>query len=255
MENSTKIDLKQEAKNWLVAPLTANCTAIIAEVAQAHEGSLGMAHAFIDAAATAGVDAVKFQTHIATAESTALEPWRVKFSQQDETRFDYWKRMEFTAEQWAGLKTHADEKGLVFLSSPFSGEAVELPRTLSGIGEFDRVLGGGFVPGTALLVGGDPGIGKSTLLLQACAVLGALRKVLYVTGEESVEQIAMRAQRLGLVNAPVELLAEVQLEAIVAAIGGASPEDQDVLWQQVGFLDRHLARDWRARMQPREGAR
>ena len=67
-----------------------------------------------------------------------------------------------------------------------------------------------------MLLGGDPGIGKSTLLLQASAALGAAQRTLYVTGEESVEQIALRAQRLGLVNAPVELLAEVQLEAIVA---------------------------------------
>jgi N-acetylneuraminate synthase len=85
-----------------------------------------MAHAFIDAIANAGADAVKFQTHIAAAESTPGEPWRVKFSLQDATRYDYWKRMEFTEEQWKGLKQHAEEKGLIFLSSPFSVEAVEL---------------------------------------------------------------------------------------------------------------------------------
>ncbi|MGH9944024.1 MAG: N-acetylneuraminate synthase family protein [Pyrinomonadaceae bacterium] len=101
---------------------------IIAEVAQAHDGSLGMAHSFIDAAARAGADAVKFQTHIAAAESTAAEPWRVKFSPQDATRYDYWKRMEFTEEQWHGLKRHAVECGLLFLSSPFSTEAFELLR-------------------------------------------------------------------------------------------------------------------------------
>jgi len=99
---------------------------IIAEVAQAHDGSLGMAHAFIDAVAHAGADAVKFQTHIASAESSPAEPWRVKFSFQDATRFDYWKRMEFTEPQWLGLKEHATDKGLKFLSSPFSIEAVEL---------------------------------------------------------------------------------------------------------------------------------
>ncbi len=99
---------------------------VIGEVAQAHDGSLGMAHAFVDAIAKAGADAVKFQTHIAAAESTPWEPWRVKFSHQDRTRYDYWKRMEFTEEQWAGLKKHADERGLLFLSSPFSLEAVEL---------------------------------------------------------------------------------------------------------------------------------
>lgn len=99
---------------------------VIAEVAQAHDGSLGTAHAFIDAIADAGADAVKFQTHIASAESTVNEPWRVKFSKQDVTRYDYWKRMEFTESQWAGLKEHADKRGLIFLSSPFSPEAVSL---------------------------------------------------------------------------------------------------------------------------------
>ena len=102
--------------------------------------------------------------------------------------------------------------------------ARERPRVPTGLDEFDRVLGGGLVPGGVVLLGGDPGIGKSTLLLQAGAALGASRKVLYVTGEESAEQIALRAERLGLVNAPVELLAEVQLEAIVAAIDATTPE-------------------------------
>lgn len=99
---------------------------IIAEVAQAHDGSLGTAHAYIDAVADCGADAVKFQTHIAAAESTPDEPWRIKFSPQDATRYDYWKRMEFTEAQWVGLKRHADERGLLFLSSPFSFEAVDL---------------------------------------------------------------------------------------------------------------------------------
>ncbi len=99
---------------------------IIGEVAQAHDGSLGMAHAFIDAIAAAGADAVKFQTHIAAAESSPLEPWRVKFSPQDETRYEYWQRMEFTPQQWAGLAEHARERGLIFLSSAFSEAAVDL---------------------------------------------------------------------------------------------------------------------------------
>jgi DNA repair protein RadA/Sms len=102
--------------------------------------------------------------------------------------------------------------------------ARENERIATGLAEFDRVTGGGLVPGGVALLGGDPGIGKSTLLLQASAALGASRRTLYVTGEESVEQVALRAQRLGLVNAPVELLAEVQLEAIVAAITSTRPE-------------------------------
>ena len=105
---------------------TSTSCCIVAEIGQAHDGSLGTAHAYIDAVARAGADAIKFQTHIAAAESTPGEPWRVKFSPQDATRYDYWKRMEFTAEQWHGLKKHADERGLQFLSSPFSLEAVDL---------------------------------------------------------------------------------------------------------------------------------
>jgi N-acetylneuraminate synthase len=103
---------------------------IVGEVAQSHDGSLGQAHAFIDAIAAAGADAVKFQTHIAHAESTPGEPWRVKFSRQDASRYDYWKRMEFSESQWAGLKEHAEEKGLLFMSSPFSSEAVAMLERL-----------------------------------------------------------------------------------------------------------------------------
>ena len=99
---------------------------VVAEVAQAHDGSLGTAHAFIEAAADSGADAIKFQTHIAAAESSALESFRIKFSPQDATRYDYWKRMEFTAEGWQSLADHARQRGLIFLSSPFSEEAVEM---------------------------------------------------------------------------------------------------------------------------------
>ena len=85
-----------------------------------------MAHAFIDAIAAAGAHAVKFQTHIAAAESTPAEPWRTKFSSQDATRYSYWQRMEFTEDQWLELKRHALERSLLFLSSPFSMEALAL---------------------------------------------------------------------------------------------------------------------------------
>jgi DNA repair protein RadA/Sms len=110
------------------------------------------------------------------------------------------------------------------VTSLSSVKARENERIATGLAEFDRVTGGGLVAGGVVLLGGDPGIGKSTLLLQASAALGATRRTLYVTGEESLEQIALRAQRLGLVNAPIELLAEVQLESIVAAIGATQPE-------------------------------
>lgn len=115
--------------NARLAGSPGNCL-IIGEVAQTHDGSLGQAHAFIDAIANAGADAVKFQTHIAAAESTPAEPWRVKFSPQDETRYDYWRRMEFSAEQWRGLKEHADDRSLLFLSSPFSIEAFQLLKEI-----------------------------------------------------------------------------------------------------------------------------
>ena len=101
---------------------------IIAEVGQAHEGSLGMALSYIDALAETGVDAVKFQVHIAEAESSIHEPFGVKFSRQDATRFDYWKRMEFEPEQWQMLKERCEEKGVEFLASPFSNAAVDLLR-------------------------------------------------------------------------------------------------------------------------------
>ena len=103
---------------------------IVGEVALAHDGSLGLAHAFIDAIASAGADVVKFQTHIAEAESTAAEPFRVAFSRQDVTRFDYWRRTEFTAPQWRELAAHCRDRGVHFVSSPFSLEAIDLLEPL-----------------------------------------------------------------------------------------------------------------------------
>lgn len=121
---------------------------IIGEVAQSHDGSLGMAHSFIDAIANAGADAVKFQTHIASEESTPGEPWRVKFSRQDKTRFEYWQRMQFTQEQWAGLKKHADDRDILFMSTPFSEPAVDL---LADIGMKVWKIGSGEVGNGPLL--------------------------------------------------------------------------------------------------------
>ena len=116
-------------------------------------------------------------------------------------------------------------------------QAVEVPRDPSGIDELDRVLGGGIVRGAVILIGGDPGIGKSTLLLQALATIGARRKVLYVSGEESPQQIALRASRLAVDPHKVRLLAEIRLEAIleilkqeaaeVAVIGSRKTRDTD----------------------------
>jgi len=121
---------------------------IIAEIAQSHEGSLGIAHSYIDAIAQTGVDAIKFQTHIAEAESSVYEPFRVKFSLQDKTRFDYWKRMEFSLEEWQSLKNHCDEVGLEFMSSPFSNAAVDL---LEQVGVKRYKIGSGEVTNLLLL--------------------------------------------------------------------------------------------------------
>lgn len=98
---------------------------VIAEIAQTHEGSLGNAFALAEVARDCGADAIKFQTHIAAEESTPSEPWRVPFSKQDASRYDYWRRMEFSFEQWAALKRHCDDLGIVFLSSPFSLKACD----------------------------------------------------------------------------------------------------------------------------------
>lgn len=103
-------------------------------------------------------------------------------------------------------------------------EAAEVPRQPTGVSEFDRVLGGGLVPGGVVLIGGDPGIGKSTLLLQTLCHIGTARKAIYVSGEESPQQIAMRAKRLGLDASPISLLAEINLEKIISTLQKHQPD-------------------------------
>jgi len=98
----------------------------IAEIGQAHNGSLEKLYHYIDAVAKTGVDAIKFQTHIAEAESSVHEPFRIKFSPQDATRFDYWKRMEFSQEEWIAIGRRCKAVGLTFISSPFSNAAVDV---------------------------------------------------------------------------------------------------------------------------------
>ena len=100
---------------------------------------------------------------------------------------------------------------------------VDLPRLRSGFDEFDRVLGGGFVPGSSILIGGHPGAGKSTLLLQTLCRLAAQQPALYVTGEESPEQIALRANRLGLPTDQLQLMAETDVDAILASVEALKP--------------------------------
>jgi DNA repair protein RadA/Sms len=116
-------------------------------------------------------------------------------------------------------------------------DLVELPRFSSGFDEFDRVLGGGFVPGSAILLGGHPGAGKSTLLLQTLCHLAASNSALYVTGEESPQQVAMRANRLGLPSDALELMAETQVEEILAVASSRKPRLMVVDSIQVMFSE------------------
>ncbi len=160
---------------------------LIAELGQAHEGSLGIAHSYIDALAKTGVDAVKFQTHIAEAESSSYEPFRVKFSYEDDTRFDYWRRMEFTKEQWIGLKEHCDEAGVEFISSPFSNAAVEL---LEEIGVKRYKIGSGEV--------------NNFLLLDRVARTG--KQIIVSSGMSSFQELDKTIQFLQKRNANIQIL-------------------------------------------------
>jgi DNA repair protein RadA/Sms len=123
-----------------------------------------------------------------------------------------------TRSRHAGL---AKPSALTPLARIAAREAVRLP---TGVDELDRALGGGLVAGQVALIGGDPGIGKSTLLLQALAAMGGARSALYATGEESGEQVALRAQRLGVETAAVNLLAETELERVLATLASEKPE-------------------------------
>ena len=196
--------------SWLHRQDPSASTAVIGEVGQAHEGSLGLAHNFIDAVADAGCDAVKFQTHIAAEESTPEEPWRVKFSTQDERRYDYWQRMEFTKPQWAELKAHADERGLLFLSSPFSLAAVELLKEV-GVAAW-KIASGEITNGQmlrAIAETGQPAIlstGMSDFpeIDQAVEVLGAQGSAVAVL--QCTSEYPCALEQVGLNN--VALLAE-----------------------------------------------
>lgn len=143
---------------------------IVGEIAQTHDGSLGAAHAFIDAIAEAGADAVKLQTHLAEHESTPSEPWRVPFSRQDASRYDYWQRMAFTDDQWHGLAQHAAERDLLFLSSPFSSAAVTL---LEGLGVAAWKIASGEVA-NATLIDEVAATGKPVLLSSGLSTMAEL---------------------------------------------------------------------------------
>lgn len=172
---------------WLDTLQPGSACSIIAEVSQSHDGSLGMAHAFIDAAATAGAHAIKFQTHIASAESTPAEPWRKRFSFQDATRYDYWRRMEFTEEQWCGLRQHAGERGIHFLSSAFSLEAVQL---LQRVGVAAWKVASGEINNEALL--------------EAMAASGL--PIILSTGMSTVTEIDGAVELVRRLNVPLAVL-------------------------------------------------
>jgi DNA repair protein RadA/Sms len=128
-------------------------------------------------------------------------------------------------EEGAATPARSSRKGRLFVIEPLKGAPHEAPRAASGIAEFDRVTGGGLVRGSVLLLGGDPGIGKSTLLLEVAAAFARARhRAVYISGEEAVAQVRLRAERLGLSEAPVELGAETAVEDIIATLShGATP--------------------------------
>ncbi|GHA64469.1 DNA repair protein RadA [Formosimonas limnophila] len=135
-----------------------------------------------------------------------------------------WNSLVETAEQKPSANRFASLAPASSVQSLSDINAADVPRFSSEVAEFDRVLGGGLVPGAVILIGGDPGIGKSTLLLQSLAALSKTRSVLYTSGEESGAQIALRAQRLGLSNAAMQFQAEIGLEAIMATLQTLKPE-------------------------------
>lgn len=193
---------------------------IIAEIAQAHEGSLGIAHSYIDALAQTGVNAVKFQTHIADAESSEFEPFRVKFSYEDETRFDYWKRMEFSPEQWRGLKEHCEEKGLEFISSPFSIAAVNLLEEL-GVKKYKI------------------GSGEVTNLLMLEKIAGTGKEIILSSGMSSYDEIDEAVNFLKPFGNKVSLLQCTTAYPTVAGQWGLSliPELKKRYNLPIGFSD------------------
>ena len=135
-----------------------------------------------------------------------------------------WNAIVEETPELPGSRSRAKGKSIAL--EALDASADEAPRRSVGLGELDRVLGGGLVPGSAILVGGDPGIGKSTLLLQAAARFSAAGgKAIYLTGEEAPAQVRLRAQRLGVADAPVGLAAETSLTDILATLGGSDTPD------------------------------
>ena len=162
-------------------------TEIIAEIGQAHDGSIGILHSLIEAIAPTGVDAIKFQAHIAEAESSPQEPFRIKFSPTDATRQDYWRRMELTLEQWRQVKTLCESRGVEFLASPFSCAAVDL---LEELGVVRYKIGSGEV--------------RNYLMLEKIAT--SAKPILLSSGMSSYAEIGDALQRLSSRGSPVTLM-------------------------------------------------
>ncbi|MAN60027.1 MAG: N-acetylneuraminate synthase [Flavobacteriaceae bacterium] len=163
-----------------------NTPFLIAEIAQAHHGSFRTALAYIDALAPTGIDAIKFQTHIAEAESSIHEPFRIRFS-NDKTRFDYWKRMEFTLDQWKQLKARCERHNMEFMSSPFSNAAVDL---LEQMGVKRYKIGSGEV--------------SNFLLLERIAQTG--KPVILSSGMSSFDELNKTVAFLKLREVPFSIL-------------------------------------------------
>jgi DNA repair protein RadA/Sms len=127
-------------------------------------------------------------------------------------------------EEGATAPARLSRKGRLFVIEPLKGQTLEAPRLACGVAEFDRVTGGGLVRGSVLLLGGDPGIGKSTLLIEVAAAYARRgQRAVYISGEEAVAQVRLRAERLGLSDAPVELAAETAVDDIVATLSHGKP--------------------------------
>ena len=127
-------------------------------------------------------------------------------------------------EEGAAAPARLSRKGRLFVIEPLKGQTLEAPRLACGVAEFDRVTGGGLVRGSVLLLGGDPGIGKSTLLIEVAAAYARRgQRAVYISGEEAVAQVRLRAERLGLSDAPVELAAETAVDDIVATLSHGKP--------------------------------
>ncbi|MFJ9449452.1 MULTISPECIES: DNA repair protein RadA [unclassified Herbaspirillum] len=139
-----------------------------------------------------------------------------------------WNTLVETLVETAGVNRYSNQPQGLAQTAPVLSladiEAIDVPRFGTGIEEFDRVLGGGLVPGGVVLIGGDPGIGKSTLLLQALGNISKLKHVLYVSGEESGSQIALRAKRLAVDAKDLKLQAEIQLEKILSTLTEHKPD-------------------------------